>query len=287
MLDETPESADSKKEEIDDRIIDIIFEINPALNKVVNSHKLAEELNDNTLKITAILLMGDPGLGKSLAAHALAKKLKANLTFIKASTLGNEFQNSASSNLERHVQSAERAEGPQVIVIDELHKLMDETKNAKRNDMDPATCLQQAMDNNRSKRILFVGTANDIKNIPAPLQSRFRNNKIQFVAPNHVARKKIVSFYADDRISKELLDHTAKQTKDMSIRDLEAIVEAAKYNAAQRHSKEISKSDLDVALKEMNDSIALEKETLLEKAERWGGNIWNNVKGPLIGITYI
>lgn len=258
-------------DDIDDQIIDIVFDLNPQLQKIVSSHKNAAELNDDTLKITAILLMGEPGIGKSLAAQAIAKKLKAGLTFIETSKLATEYKNSEAHNLELFLNEAEATEGTHVVAIDEMHKLTDHTKQKDSKDMDPAVTLQGAMDRNRGKRLIFVATANDIKDIPAPLQTRFRDGKIKCVMPNQEAREKILSFYAGSWWYSEVWPKwAAKLTDGMSIRDLEGIVNTAKRNAADDNRKKINQKDFEDALQAMKDSIALEKESTKEWCKRWG-----------------
>ncbi|MCL5875174.1 MAG: AAA family ATPase [Candidatus Dependentiae bacterium] len=266
-----PSNESNKHRPIDDKLIDIIFEINPELNEIVESHELAKKRGNPALKLTAILFVGDPGLGKSLAARAIAKKLNAGLTFIQASKLGTELQNSAASNLGRYLDAAEQAEGEHVVVIDELHCLIDNKKQEYRNDIDPATRLHQKMDEDSD--LIYIGTANDIKNIPGPLQTRFRDHKIQFSKLDSTARRKIFDFYAGTHITQELLDYATKQTNNMSIRDLEKIVNFALLNAARRDCDNISKEDFDSALQKMQKIIALEKESWPDWGKRWGKNI--------------
>ena len=257
---ENSESERSTTDKVDERLADIILETNPKLKKILESHELAKKTGDKSVKITAILLTGEPGLGKSLAGKVLAQKLGLDCTFIQASGLGNEYQDSASSNLDREFKKVINSDAEQVVVIDEIHTLMNSKKQDHRSDMDPATRLCQIMDNNSDKKITIIATANDIKNLSAPLQTRFDRNKIQFAALDERAREKVVRFYAGDMADKACVDKAVKKTKKMSIRHIDAVIQEAKLNAYRRDATRISPEDLDSAVNEITGNMKLSKE---------------------------
>jgi len=246
---------------VDEALADIILETNPTLKKVLESHELAKRSGDKSIKITAILLTGDPGLGKTLAGKVLAQRLGLDCTVIQASGLGNEYQDSAASNLDRQFSKATNSDTEHVVIIDEIHTLMNSKKQDHRVDMDPATRLCQIMDSDHDKKIIVVATANDIKNLSAPLQSRFDRCKIKFDELDEQARKKIISFYAGDAADQKIIDRAGKNTDKMSIRHIDAMVQEAKLNAYRRNATKISPEDLDAAIKAVNNSINLGKES--------------------------
>lgn len=256
MLDETPKSADAaEREAIKQNLIEIVFNINPGLSMFLERNKLATEKNRPHLKQRALLFTGQQGLGKTLAAQALAKKLNAQFTKIDASSLGTEYQNSASANLKRRLEQVKEPRVPHVVLIDEIHKLADQKKQEHCSDMDPATTLWQFMDDPAHAHIILVATANDITNLPAPLKERLERGLIVFSPLSLEARQKILEAYIGKQTMPDVVKHSAKNTSGMSIRQLHTIAETAEFYACTRNAETISKDDLDKAKQDLQAAI--------------------------------
>ncbi len=255
---EQKEIEDTKSEEIDDELINIIFEANPDLNKIIERFKVAKQRNDNAFKLAAILFVGEPGTGKTFAARAVAKKLDADFEFIATPNAGTPFQNSASNNLERQIKCAQQRSKKEhlVILLDEINGLINAEKQEHRADSDPGLALNIIMDNDIKKKCIFIGTANDITKLPKSLRNRFDQLTVQFNKFDTATKKKLFAFFGKDDLSEEMTAYAAKKTPDyMSIRNFQNVTTWARFNAIKRESDTVSQQDMDAGIADEKKSM--------------------------------
>ena len=125
-----------------------------------------------------------------------------------------------------------------MVILDEIHCLIDKKKNDQRADQDTAVALWQLIDDcSDNKNILFIGTTNSIKNMPEALQSRFSNCVVEVELPNQALRETIVEFYlgnnnSDDRFIKTI----AARMQGYSAREIKELVREMVAHAIQKDS---------------------------------------------------
>lgn len=140
-----------------------------------------------------LLLIGRPGTGKSTLAQALAQSSKRLYSIIYAPTLGNEYQNSTAQNIEKIFYPLIEQKEPCVVVIDEFMSIL--KKHNEKNDTDnkAGETLQIVMDLcAKYQHITLIATANSIRNIPAPLKSRFKDSIFEMKLPTWKRRTALI-----------------------------------------------------------------------------------------------
>lgn len=120
-----------------------------------------------------MLFFGPSGSGKTTLAWVIAQEMNMPFLIVTASMLGNEYANSKTAGLKRIGQLASK-EGRNIIV-DEVDVFAKENKsnNDKGDSRDESPkALWQLLDTIERKKLLFIGTTNDLSNMPKPLRTR-------------------------------------------------------------------------------------------------------------------
>lgn len=221
-----------------------------------------------------LLLFGPSGSGKSTLARVIAQQVGRRYVFINAGLLGNEYKNSAAQNLRRAVESA--LGSPVVIIIDEIDTVLRQSKNENNPDIDMPKQVWEVLDIcNRFPNVLLICIANDIKNMPEPVQTRFAGDMVEVpLVDSHVIRKKILMFYLQDVLhncNDNFLNSLVKRTAHFSYRELEKLVANATAIAYLRKSSPylVSKQDFNIEIARMENSRSLLKKTSWAAYEKY------------------
>ena len=250
-----------KQDVIDKKLSSHILENAPErIKSIIIRFKKAQSIENQRIKdaciVPALLFVGPPGVGKTELAKIFANEIGFKCRIIKASMLADEYKNSGAQRLKHLIESL--TDDNYVVVIDEINSLINK-KKAEREADDPGTALIQLMDDCKAKKnIIFVGTANDITNLPDHLKSRFYNNIIKFELPNKELRLKIFKFYSENHIPEKLIQHLARKTDGFSCRDLKAVTDEVLGISIEKNYKEIKYDICDQAIENIikNKQIA-------------------------------
>lgn len=192
------------------------------------------------------LFVGKPGTGKSTLARAVAQmastgNTKWNCAFLRVAKYTNKFQSSAGGGLVEDIDPILKSKMPCVIVLDELTHITKNYEQDQNFNNDAATTVWSVLDEcSERDNIIIIGTTNNAKAIPAPLQSRFNKRgiiKIPMPSPgvrtdliNHLFKKAI----QDQAINASYLEMLVGKTSNKSFRDMIDFAEQVIDHAKQR-----------------------------------------------------
>lgn len=221
----------------------------------------APESTRRILVADKLLLVGPPGVGKSDLAKAIAQAIGRPFIFLQSSLLANEYQNSGAQNLKRTIQEIKESNIPYVVILDEIHCLIDKKKNEQKADADTSVALWQLIDDcSNHKNILFIGTTNSLKNIPEALQNRFTNCIVEVGLPGLMQREKIINFYMGNTVDQNLLKKIAQQTNGFSARELKELTREMVAHATLKNVFNVSYDDFQCSRREIINNRNLFKQ---------------------------
>lgn len=243
----------SNIEQLDPLLVDLL---------ISEQHRHIKRLVFSLLNPTApanpkkkMLFIGKPGVGKTQLAQAIAIKTKSLCKLISTANIGNEYQNSASEMLLKETRPFFEIQQPCILIVDEIAKLYRRHSNNNSEDFNTNLALYEILHYcTINPNLIFIGTANDTKNIPDPLKSRFSNAIIQIPQPNAAFRTKIINFYLNDRhnLTPKYLNYLGKITTDLAGRELKEFVNDALDYAYEEGTQTVEARHCDLVIKEMN-----------------------------------
>jgi len=272
-------------------------------------------------KGTLLCLAGPPGVGKTSIAHSLAESLGRK--FVRISLGGVRDESEIRGHRRTYVGampgkliSALKKAGTSnpVILLDEIDKMSSDFRG------DPASAMLEVLDPEQNKnfgdhyieveydlsKVMFIATANDLGNIPAPLRDRMEiiklagytpNEKLQ-IAKNYLVKKAIKTNGLGDyelNLSDVTLMHVIRDyTKEAGVRELERLVSAiARKVATECVTENITKGEkFVIAPKQLKKYLGPQKfdRTDVESEPQVGlvnGLAWTSVGGELLHIEVV
>ena len=249
----TPWYQETKDVEDIQAIEDVLNEDHYGLEKVKERivEYLAVKQMTKSLKAPIICLAGPPGVGKTSIAKSIARALQRE--FIKASLGGVKDEAEVRGHRRtylgsmpgRIIQGMKKAGviNP-VFLLDEIDKMSSDYKG------DPTSAMLEVLDPEQNSqfsdnyleepydlsKVLFIATANDLGNIPAPLRDRleiielssYTEQEKLMIAKNHLIKKQLAlhglkedQLVIEDDAIMAIIRH---YTREAGVRDLERLL---------------------------------------------------------------
>ena len=182
-----------------------------------------------------VLLLGVQGAGKSLAAKAIAGSWNVPLMRLDFAVLYNKFQGESERNLREALKQAE-AMAPCVLWIDEIEKGLASDSGGSDGGVSRrllGTVLTWMAE--RTAKVFFVATANDVTQLPPELLRKGRMDEIFFVdLPDAATRADIFRIHLKKRkldAAKFDLSQLAVAADGFSGAEIEQAIVASIYEA--------------------------------------------------------
>ncbi|EAI7265235.1 endopeptidase La [Campylobacter coli] len=265
-----------------------------------------------------LCLYGPPGVGKTSLANSVAKALKREL--IRIALGGLEDVNELRGHRRTYIGAMpgritqgliEAKQINPVVVLDEIDKLNRSFRG------DPSAVLLEILDPEQNSKfrdyylnfnldlskVLFIATANDVSNIPAPLRDRMEFIELSSYTPNekfHITKKYLIP----DELKKhglksselDINDETieliiSEYTRESGVRNLRRkIAELCRKSAKKLLLENIKKVSINV--KNLNDFLdkkvfEIEKHDGENRVGQVNGLAWTSVGGDVLKVEAI
>ncbi|EAJ3622482.1 endopeptidase La [Campylobacter coli] len=265
-----------------------------------------------------LCLYGPPGVGKTSLANSVAKALKREL--IRIALGGLEDVNELRGHRRTYIGAMpgritqgliEAKQINPVVVLDEIDKLNRSFRG------DPSAVLLEILDPEQNSKfrdyylnfnldlskVIFIATANDISNIPAPLRDRMEFIELSSYTPNekfHITKKYLIP----DELKKhglksselDINDETieliiSEYTRESGVRNLRRkIAELCRKSAKKLLLEDIKKVSINV--KNLNEFLdkkvfEIEKHDGENRVGQVNGLAWTSVGGDVLKVEVI
>lgn len=265
-----------------------------------------------------LCLYGPPGVGKTSLANSVAKALKREL--IRIALGGLEDVNELRGHRRTYIGAMpgritqgliEAKQINPVVVLDEIDKLNRSFRG------DPSAVLLEILDPEQNSKfrdyylnfnldlskVIFIATANDISNIPAPLRDRMEFIELSSYTPNekfHITKKYLIP----DELKKhglksselDINDETieliiSEYTRESGVRNLRRkIAELCRKSAKKLLLEDIKKVSINV--KNLNEFLdkkvfEIEKHDGENRVGQVNGLAWTSVGGDVLKVEAI
>ncbi|HEB9433107.1 TPA: endopeptidase La [Campylobacter coli] len=265
-----------------------------------------------------LCLYGPPGVGKTSLANSVAKALKREL--IRIALGGLEDVNELRGHRRTYIGAMpgritqgliEAKQINPVVVLDEIDKLNRSFRG------DPSAVLLEILDPEQNSKfrdyylnfnldlskVIFIATANDVSNIPAPLRDRMEFIELSSYTPNekfHITKKYLIP----DELKKhglksselDINDETieliiSEYTRESGVRNLRRkIAELCRKSAKKLLLEDIKKVSINV--KNLNEFLdkkvfEIEKHDGENRVGQVNGLAWTSVGGDVLKVEAI
>lgn len=193
----TPESKDESSEENSEEKnesfifsekdiveMEMVFKSSPIEAQYIVNHLQDPTYFPMSENYRSAMFVGEPGTGKTTLAKAIIYKMSQkgwDYKFLLSPELLGEYRNGTARKLKKELKASVSSGKPIIIVVDELHRLL-ENSESKHHDTDStAGALWTFLDTQKgNKNFFLIGTMNRSDKLPKPYKSRILFNCIDF-----------------------------------------------------------------------------------------------------------
>lgn len=202
----------------------------------------------------AAFFVGEPGSGKTVTASAIAYKMSQrgwDCKIISSTDLLGEYRNQTATQLKRQLNAIAASKKPTILVIDEVHRLLENSNSSHHDTDNTSTVLWTFLDKQKhNKNFFLIGTMNRINKLPKPFKDRMFSGYIPFTLitdpkiKNKLFRKKLTTTntHLGADITDIFLDKELEKIGPCSGRNLKLISE----NIAMMHKGNNEKRPLSI-----------------------------------------
>jgi ATP-dependent Zn protease len=241
-----------------------------------------------------ILLYGPPGTGKTMLAKAMAGE--SDVSFIPVDA--NDFLKSGAEGVHQVFRVA-RKYAPAVLFIDEIDSVAKDRQTSYMGEATGSilTAFLTEMDGFKTqanKPVFLLAATNysvdptEGKSIDPALLRRF-DRRIMVDLPNKAERlefiQKKIAKHKNVKVSEEQLDNIAIRSANMSLADIDSVIELALRNCIKNNNLEVDDAGLEEAFESFNNGEAkkFNRETIEKTARHEAGHAlicWLNGETP-------
>lgn len=229
---------DGTYSDIEIKEMELVFKSSPIEAQLIVSHLQDPTYFPDDKDYRSAIFYGVPGSGKTVTANAIAYKMSQagwNCKIISSPSLLGGQRNQTAINLERELKSAVASKKPTLIIIDELHRLL-ENSDSKHHDTDlTSTALWTFLDKQEGNENFFlIGTMNRIDKLPQPFKNRIISDYIHFpLTTDPKIKNKLMRMYLttensvmDEEVTDDFLNKELEKLNDCAGRCLKKISRA-------------------------------------------------------------
>lgn len=258
-----------------------------------------------------LILVGEPGTGKTTLAYAIGQILDCRVTYIPATSFMGSHRNQTAVKIRSFFNEYKNEKiHKRVIIIDELHKILEHYDNDHYDASETAAALWLALDEleNYYPHIIVIATMNSATGIPPEIKSRFHGKIVTIPMPTkkqklHYFHQMVNHHFShidfDDSINNDFIDQLASSADNFSLRDFQALIDTAQMFAYSRgdtpddlfktvitaHDFTCAMQQLKNETKDHNQELFVQLRPTIEKASMVTGlilNIFGVLKIPFI-----
>lgn len=198
--------------------LEFIFEHSPQKAQVIVNHLTDPNYFPHNKDYRSAYFVGEPGSGKTTMARAIAYKMSKkgwDYKFIGSTELVGGHRDQTARQLKEELQKVVASKRPTIVVIDELHRLLENTESKHHDTDTAATALWLFLDKQRNNQNFFlIGTMNRITKLPKPLKDRVLIDVVKFHPIDDVKIKNLLFRHSitshnmsfDNAVTDEFLD---------------------------------------------------------------------------------
>ncbi len=199
----------------------------------------------NTPAAHRLILVGEPGTGKTTLAYAIGRMLDCRTTYIPASSFVGSHRNETAVRIKNFFNKCKKEKvQKRIIIIDELHKILEHYDNEHYDTSETAAALWLALDEleNYYPHIIVIATMNSAIGIPPEIKSRFHGKIATIAMP--IKKQKLDYFRQmlecdydlklDKSVNNKFIKQLATNADNFSLRDFQALIDTAQMFAFSR-----------------------------------------------------
>ncbi len=173
--------------------MDFVFESSPEEAQSIVNYLHDSNYFPGVEGYRSVFFVGEPGTGKSIMAKAIAHKMMQagwEYSFLSSTSFLKEYRNQTAIHLKKELEKIEASNKPTILIIDEIHRLLENTESKHHDTDETATALWTFLDRQKNNNNFFlIGTMNRVHKLPKPVKSRIISDFIEFPLMTDPIRK--------------------------------------------------------------------------------------------------